>query len=183
MEITSLIHRIRKGEIDLYRDVIIAYEGEVQGVTANLLGNRDATRELIQETFVRAFQHLDRFDPARGDFGVWLRGIARHVVQDELRQRAKERARLGFYWEYLSCQIGDADSSMERDELLQAHLAACTGQLEGDAARVLEMRYRQGMDMEEIAKHLGKTLQAARKFLSRVRMLVRDCVDSHLLPS
>ena len=181
MDILSTIQRIRQGEIDLYREVIIAFEGEVQGVAAYFLGDRMATRDLVQETFVRAYQHLDRFDVTRGNFGVWLRGIARHVVQDEVRQRARERARLGFYWEYLSCQPSDLARGSESEDAMRAHLRICTSQLEGDAARILDMRYGQDLTMEEISEQLGRTLHAARKFLSRVRMMLRDCVEERLL--
>lgn len=180
---SPVIRRILGGDLEAFREIITAHERDVQGVVAALLERREGTRELVQQTFIRVYQHLDRFDPARGDFRVWIRGIARHVVQGELRRRAREHARLGFYWEYLSAQPADAEAEAERAEALRGHVEACLGKLEGDAARVIALRYARGEAMDEVARQLGRTLDTARKLLSRARLLVRECVERHLAAS
>lgn len=179
-ELSAVIRRILDGDLDAFREIIAAHERDVQGVVGALLESREGARDLVQQTFIRVYQHLDRFDPARGDLRVWVRGIARHVVQGELRRRAREHTRLGFYWEYLSAEPVDAESEAERAEALRGHVDVCVGKLEGDAARVIALRYEGGESMEVIARQLGRSLDTARKLLSRARLLVRECVERRL---
>src|SRR5438270_1992100 len=57
-------------------------------------GLRDAADELVQETWLRAVRCVGRFDPARGDFAGWLRGIAANLLRNHFRRARRERGRL-----------------------------------------------------------------------------------------
>jgi RNA polymerase sigma-70 factor (ECF subfamily) len=179
-DLAARVRRILDGDLDAYREIIVAYQSDVQMIMSALLDDRETARDLVQEAFIRAYQHLDRFDPARGDFRLWLRGIARHVAQGELRRRARELKRLNFYWEYLECQPSDAAAAAARADDLRRHVDACCEKLEGDAATAIAMRYRQGAPIEEIAQALNRSLDTARKLLSRARLLIRDCVEKRI---
>jgi RNA polymerase sigma-70 factor (ECF subfamily) len=179
-DLSTRVQRVLEGDLDAYREIILAFQGDVQMIMAALLEDRETARDLVQEAFIRAYQHLDRYDPARGDFRLWLRGIARHVAQGELRRRARELKRLSFYWEYLDCQPSDPAAAADRADVLRRHVDACCEKLEGDAARAITMRYREGAQIEDIADALNRSLDTARKLLSRARLLIRDCVEKRI---
>ncbi len=174
-DVLIAVSRVLAGDIDAFGEIVAAHEGAVLGVVCSLLENREATEDLVQQTFVRAYQHLDRFDPARGEFRHWLRGIARHVVQGELRCMAREHKRLAFYWEYLSGRDGEEEA--ERVSALERLVDSCREKMDGAAATVLRLRYDQGESMEMIARQLDRSLDTTRKLLSRARIFVRDCVE------
>ena len=46
----------------------------------------EVAEEVTQEVFARALQHMERYDPARGDFGQWLGGISRNAIRDLARK-------------------------------------------------------------------------------------------------
>ncbi|WP_030483229.1 sigma-70 family RNA polymerase sigma factor [Nocardioides aequoreus] len=59
------------------------------GYAANALGDRQAAEDCVQETFVRAWAARDRFSERRGSVRTWLFAIARNVVVDAARARAR----------------------------------------------------------------------------------------------
>jgi len=179
---TILINRILDGDLEAFREIIREYERDAQSVVVALLENREGTRDLVHQTFIRVYQHLSRFDPARGEFRHWVKGIARHVVQGEIRRRARENKRLGIYWEHLRIRSeeNDPEGETERLEILRRHVEVCVGKLKGDYARIIEMRYKNGEPMEEIARSMDRTIDTARRLLSRARQLVRSCAQRQM---
>lgn len=78
-------------------DVRTAYHqhgSEIFGFAVNATADRGLAEECVQETFTRAWQAADRFDVDRGSQRTWLFTIARNVVVDHLRARARRPVRL-----------------------------------------------------------------------------------------
>jgi RNA polymerase sigma-70 factor, ECF subfamily len=64
------------------------YTGPLHAYALRRLGDRRAAEEVVQDTFVRAWRHADRFDPTRGSEAAWLFTIAGNLVIDRLRRRS-----------------------------------------------------------------------------------------------
>jgi DNA-directed RNA polymerase specialized sigma24 family protein len=56
----------------------------------------------------------------------------------------------------------------------------CTRRLPRESARLLDLRYQDGWDFTRIAAFLGRSVQAARQHLARIRIALRDCVQKRL---
>jgi RNA polymerase sigma-70 factor (ECF subfamily) len=65
-----------------------AHAGPLYAFVIRATGDRQAAEEIVQDTFVRAWRAMDRFDPERGDVGAWLFTIARNLVADHYRRRS-----------------------------------------------------------------------------------------------
>src|SRR5690349_14597338 len=69
------------------------YDESFDGLYAYVLwragGLRDTADELVQETWLTALRRLRAFDPARGSFAGWLRGIAAHLLSNHLRRQSR----------------------------------------------------------------------------------------------
>lgn len=68
-----------------YRD----HGSALLGYTVNALRDRPLAEDCVQETFLRAWRSRDRFDPAHASERTWLFAIARNVIVDTLRARAR----------------------------------------------------------------------------------------------
>ncbi len=70
------------------RAAYAAHGGELFGSAYRRLGDRQIAEEAVQETFIRAWQAADRFDPHAGTLRGWLFAILRNVAIDLLRARS-----------------------------------------------------------------------------------------------
>lgn len=81
------------GEIEAARAVFgQAYDSTFPRVYAYVryrVGNPDTADDLTSQTFLRALDRLETFDPRRGEIGPWILGIARNVVRSHLRTRRR----------------------------------------------------------------------------------------------
>src|SRR6266540_3860874 len=64
-----------------------SFDGLYAYVSWRCAGLRDLTDELVQETWLTAVRRIRHFDPQRGSFAGWLRGIAANVLRNHLRSR------------------------------------------------------------------------------------------------
>jgi RNA polymerase sigma-70 factor (ECF subfamily) len=86
----DLLLRCQRGESDAFAPLVRAYEGRIQRLLYALVGDHEEARDLAQDTFVRAWRRLDRYDPER-PFLPWLTTIARRLGMELLRTRCRRR--------------------------------------------------------------------------------------------
>ncbi len=85
-------------DADSFAAFYVRFERPVLGFFMRCVGRPDLAADLMAETFARALEGLDSYDPARGRADQWLFGIARHVLSASLRAgrvEAQARQRLG----------------------------------------------------------------------------------------
>src|SRR6478672_9691938 len=85
----ATIRAAQQGDSRAFEDLMIASERRVAHVAWRILGDAEEVKEAMQETFLRVFRHLKRYDEQRDFFG-WLYRIAVNVCRD-LEQRRRRR--------------------------------------------------------------------------------------------
>jgi RNA polymerase sigma-70 factor (ECF subfamily) len=173
-----LIALVLSGELHAYAEIVQAYQQDVWRVVAATLFDTQKTEDLVQQSFVNAYRHLNRFEPGR-DFGRWLKEIARNLVRHELRTRSRENRRLELYHLHLLSVCDDPGTAEAEDRLAEA-LAGCEQKLPANAAQLVNLRYRRSLDFGQIAAQLGRTIEATRQQLARIRLVLRDCIQKEL---
>ena len=94
MDERSLVRRCRAGEPGARQEMYETYAGRVLAVCRRYVRDADRARDLTHDTFLKAWDSLDRFRPRRaGSLGAWFSQIAAHLAVDELR-RAKRFAEI-----------------------------------------------------------------------------------------
>jgi RNA polymerase sigma-70 factor, ECF subfamily len=172
----AIIQRVLSGEIDAYALIVRRYQNEVWRIAAWALHDVSTTEDLVQQAFVNAYTNLDKFQPER-DFGAWLRTIARNLVRNELRRAGRETHRLRHYHQWLEQRIENREECDRLDEELRRHLETCRKQLSESAAEAVRMRYDRAMGFSEMAGVLGRTVEATRQMLARIRTALRRCME------
>lgn len=178
-EVDQIIEQVLDGDVEAYAEVVRRYQRDVWKVVTAMLHDVKVTEDLVQQAFVNAYLHLSQYQPGT-DFAVWVKSIARNLVRQELRSRSRETRRLEVYRRHLVDRFKDDETASKREEALNDALRRCREKLPEHSAGIVDLRYAKAMSFEEIAAGLGRTVEATRQLLSRVRLLLRDCIEKRM---
>ncbi len=166
------------GDDGAWRVLYLRHIDGVYGFVVHRLGaNRDLADEIVQETWLTAARRIGDFDPARGAFGAWVRGIAFRILANAFRtgQRATAAHR---------AIKADNDGRREEASVERAdHMAITLTALPDRYRSVLEQKYRDGLTMQEIAEASGASIKAVESLLTRARDAFRTEFARHAEPA
>jgi RNA polymerase sigma-70 factor, ECF subfamily len=134
---------------------------------------RDADRamEVVQESWLVAVRRIRHFDPDRGTFNAWMRGIAAKVL---LSRRRKWRRRAHYETDFEALEPMLADPADTGRQTAVAELVAVAMAALPDHYRdVLHAKYGLGRSLAEIAADLGQSDKAVESLLTRARNAFR----------
>src|SRR5712692_11762211 len=82
----AVVERVRAGETALFEIIMRRYNQRLYRVARAILRNDAEAEDVMQDAYVRAYQHLDQF-ARRAPFSAWLTRIAVHEALARLRLR------------------------------------------------------------------------------------------------
>jgi RNA polymerase sigma-70 factor (ECF subfamily) len=157
-----------------------AFDSVFRYVQWRLAGRRAAIDEVVQETWLTAVRLIDRFEPRRGTFAQWLRGIAsnalrNHLRRDGIRQRTFQPFDEGQHSD--GAANGSPRQAVVADnaERITAALAALPEHYE----EVLRAKYVDAESVNEIAAARGMSPKAVESLLTRAREAFRAAFERH----
>ncbi len=167
------VRKARRGDQHAFAALVRQVQRPVYGLCLRLLRNDAEAAEVAQETFLRAFQNLERFDESR-PFDLWVMAIARNLCLDLLRRRSKVKTEdLEPHAAVLDSgapNLLDAAIAREEKKSLEDALATL-----GDADReVLALYYVQKRTTKEIAQILEVAPGTIMARLFRAREKLRQ---------
>ena len=139
------------------------------------LGERDEVEELVQDTFVRAFQALDGFR-ADSSLRTWLFTIERRLVLDRRRTQARRRARESA--EEADAAVGHTALDAVVASETQQRLTVALDRLTPMQREVFTLRVAEGRSYREIAVIAGTTEGAARVHYHNAMRAMKEFVDA-----
>ena len=180
----TLIDRAKGGDREAFNRLVEGCGRQVETavlsfVDPKLRGNL-AVEELVQETFVIAFESIDSFEwRSEGSLVAWLGGIARNVVYTAVRKARKKRP-----LEIVrNIAAGDPSPSkvVRRGERFD-RLKTAFRDLSEDYREVLTLARIEGLPVSEISKRMGRSPEAIRQLLSRaIKQLRKSFGDTESL--
>lgn len=168
------VRRARRGDSSAFAALVRGLQRPVYGLCLRLLRSDAEATEVAQETFLRAYQHLERFDDAR-PFDLWVLTIARNLCLDILRRRQKVQME-DVEPHTLTLASHEANSEEQAiDRQQRRSLEDAMGTLSDDDREVLALYYVQKRTTKEIAVIMGVAPGTimARLFRAREKLRTR----------
>ncbi len=93
----AIVRKIQAGDVDAFDALILKYRERVYSIIYNLTSNREDASDLAQETFIKAFQSINRFK-GKSSFFTWLYRIALNTSLTHLRKNKLRRFSASKKW-------------------------------------------------------------------------------------
>jgi RNA polymerase sigma-70 factor (ECF subfamily) len=183
-----LVQRVQAGEVERFDDLVRKYRERIWGIVYQLSANREDAADLTQDTFIKAFQSINRFQ-GQSAFFTWLYRIAvngtlNHLQKNKLRRFfSLEKIRDEEPATALLNQLADpGDSSARAASLAELQLKL------NEALQNLSIKHRtvvtlfeiDGLSHEEIAEITGTTVGTVRSRLHYAKQLLQAELQSYL---
>jgi len=182
----QLVERAKQGNLDAFTKLVHRYDGKILRLTQHITGNREDAEDALQETFLKAFSHLEQF---QGDsrFYTWLVRIAVNESLMKLRKRkAANTVSLDEPVETeddsLPREIASWDPNPEQryaQQELQEILDRTVQALPPIFRTVFVLRDLDHLSTEETAEALNLSVPAVKSRLLRARLQLREKLSKY----
>jgi RNA polymerase sigma-70 factor (ECF subfamily) len=189
----TLVERSRNGDFEAFEMLVKKHQARVYALALGIVKNAAEAEEVVQETFLSAFQHLEGF---RGDarFSTWIFRVATNHALMKLRKKAPEASGDVADLEQLNPKAHtegtspfDALSLWARrpddavsDSQVQAALGEALDQLAPDDRAMILLRALDDASHDELAHQFNTTVPAIKSRLHRARLQLRQLLDDKL---
>ncbi len=168
----DLVPRIQKGDLDAFEELYHKYKGELYRTALAITGDLGAAEELLQDCFLRAYDHMDSVDGC-SSLRPWLHRI---IVNLSYNWAAKKRLRLvsleDAFDRLLSLPRSSPERAVEREEVLQV-LDDAIRSLSMPKRVVIVLFYLQGFSLAEIAYVLDCPVGTVKSRLHGARAILK----------
>lgn len=172
----ELARRLRERDSNALAAVYDRYGKLVYSLFLRITRDPSAAEDLVQELFLRVWNHASDFDPQRGALGIWILSIARNMAVDYTRSAdVKFAARLRSLDHTDPLPLALHANSAE--PIVECSQAISASHLNDNERRVLELAYFEGLSQSEIAARMNQPLGTVKSWtrsaLDRLRAAVR----------
>ena len=188
MELTerTLVARARAGDADAYRVLVERHGRALFRLAFRMTGNSQDAEDVVQESFLRAYRQLSKFDE-RASFGTWLYRIAANCSLDLVRARNRRSEHQSLVPADASEPADDPvlalpaqDPNPERIALsseVRERLADAMNELSATERAAFVLRHFEGMRIEEVSRVLDCQPGAAKHSVFRAVQKLRRALE------
>ncbi len=171
--------QIQAGQNELFGRLLERYEGKISRYAGRFLSDAEDRRDIVQETFIKAYRNIESFDTGR-KFSSWLYRIAHNECVNFLKKRKLEK--IPFF--DLDVLFPHLPREKYKDELnagqLKELLGLCVDKLDLKYKEPLLLYYMEGFDYREIADILHVPIDTVGVRLLRGRKLLKKYYEDSI---
>lgn len=175
--IDEVVRAAQRGSAEAFARLYDAHAPRLFAVCVGLVGSREGARELVQDTFVRAWEKLATF---RGEaaFSTWLHRVAVNVLLEQERARRRRTLRVASDADLPDDPEGSRDAAVVQPDVAGAlDLEQAIARLPEGCRRVFILHDIAGYAHAEIAAQLDLAEGTCKAHLFRARRLLRGMLE------
>lgn len=165
---------------DGYLQLLLAHQGLLRGVILAGLGSHADCQDVLQKTNLALWKKAADYDRER-PFRAWAIGIARFEILAYIRDRQRDRHI--FSTETAELMVAEAEEQLQEPSRLQTALRACLLELPEPRRELLTLKYVRRWSIRQIADRLGRSADAVKCLLLRLRRGLGTCIERRLAAS
>ena len=177
------VERARSGDSDAFRLLVEQHSRAIFRLAYRMTGNEEDAEDVVQETFLRAYRQLDKYE-ARSSFSTWLYRIASNYSLDLIRMRKRHEDKR------------ERGSDQDQRDILQSipmdtpgpdrivysgqikdRVNAALNQLSTQERTAFVLRHFEGLSIEEIGESLGTGANATKHSIFRAVQKLRRSLE------
>lgn len=177
----AVLAQARIGDASAFNELLRRYEGKIFRLALRITQNREDAEDVLQETFLKSYEHLDQFQ-GNSKFYTWLVRIAVNQALMKLRKRKSDRTvsideEIDTGEDTVAREIAawdeDPEQRYSREELNEI-LDTAIESLAPPYRTVFVLRDIEELSTEETAETLHLSVPAVKSRLLRARLQLRD---------
>jgi RNA polymerase sigma-70 factor (ECF subfamily) len=178
---SDLVARAKSGDAQAFTELVNHYQRKIYRLAKHITQNDEDAEDVLQETFLKAYEHLDNFQ-GNSKFYTWIVRIGVNESLMKLRKRKGDRTvpldePVDTGEEMVSREIAVWEDNPEQrysHEEMQQILDEAVQTLKPDFRTVFILRDIEELSTEETAETLGISIPAVKSRLLRARLALRE---------
>jgi RNA polymerase sigma-70 factor (ECF subfamily) len=175
----TLVCEILSGDVNAYALLVKRYQQPIFNLMLRMTGSEQDAVDLTQETFLRAYEKLEKFNPS-APFFPWLYTMGLNLARDFLR-RAKRSPIESYEPENSFSTEFDQDDRLA-DQIDIQQVQERLQLLPADYREALLLRFHEELSINEVANALGLSVSAAKMRIHRGLLKLRQLLEKHRTP-
>ncbi len=186
MELTdaAAVAKARTGDADAYRVLVERHSRSLFRLAYRMTGNQQDAEDVVQESFLRAYKQLGKFDE-RASFGTWLYRIAANCSLDLVRSRKRRSEHLAQQdadseFDETVAALPSSDPTPERMALsgeVRTRVEQAMQELSPTERTAFVLRHFEGMCIEDVSRVLDCQPGAAKHSVFRAVQKLRRALE------
>jgi RNA polymerase sigma-70 factor (ECF subfamily) len=175
-DIEQLVTRVGLGDRAAFFELYRATSAKLFGICLRVLKNRTDAEDVLQEVYIKVWNHSGSYQVSGYSPMTWLITIARNQSIDRLRLRRPDASELSE-----AESVADSAPTPEQAALRVGEanrLRHCLDQLAPDRAESVKAVYMEGYSYQELADRLNQPINTVRTWLRRSLISLRECLSS-----
>jgi RNA polymerase sigma-70 factor (ECF subfamily) len=168
IETRELVMRLQKGDKNAFEELYDTYASSLYGLVCKIIHSEETARDLLQDIFVKIWEHICLYNFEKGSLFTWMLNIARNTSIDKLRKLKKEGKA-----EILSPDILVSIDKEQHHTIKTSFLGLkeLVERLSPEQKILIEYIYFNGYTQQEVADELGIPLGTVK---TRTRNAVNE---------
>ncbi|WP_184312084.1 RNA polymerase sigma factor [Anaerosolibacter carboniphilus] len=167
----KIIEAVLKGDGDKFGELIGRYKNGVYSVCMRMVGDAEEARDLSQETFIKAYNSLQRYNPEY-KFSTWIFKIATNLSIDHLRKKKHQALPLD---EKLSMPYDTASAeNMYLHHYNKNEIERVIQELPYDYKALVILYHKEGLSYQSICDVMNLPMSKVKNRLHRARSILKE---------